>query len=42
VKTNKPKKIKKDKPMKQWQLEELMGAHDSVYKRTKGGALKQK
>jgi hypothetical protein len=42
VKPDKSKRKKKPKAMKPWQVEELMGAHDPVYKRTKGGALKQK
>jgi hypothetical protein len=42
VKPDKPKQKKKPKPMKQWQVEELMGVKDPTYYRSKGGALKQK
>lgn len=42
MKTDKPKPLKKPKPMRQWQIEELMGANDPTYHRVKGGALKQK
>jgi hypothetical protein len=42
VKPDKPKKSKKDKPLEQWQVEELMGVNNPIYHRVKGGALKQK